>query len=115
MHDLTEPLTKTLQAPADDTQEIDLAPVQIAHVTHLCDLLCFFVIQHTYRSKFFIISTNVGTKVSLLLRAKPKHVRLGTPLAVSFVDEVLKKLIQPHFGSSEHALGGTMTSTIGIW
>ena len=77
MHELLEPLIKTLQAPADESQDVELAPVQIAHVTHLCDLLCFFVIQHSFRSKFFIISTNVGSKVSLLLRAKPKHVRLG--------------------------------------
>jgi len=78
MHELLEPLIKTLQAPADESQDVELAPVQIAHVTHLCDLLCFFVIQHSFRSKFFIISTNVGSKVSLLLRAKPKHVRLAS-------------------------------------
>lgn len=88
IHELLEPITKTLKAPAPgpngcETQEIDLAPVQISHVTHLCDLLCFFVTQHTFRSKFFIISTNVGAKVSLLLRAKPKHVRLGEFLCTS--------------------------------
>lgn len=56
---------------------LDLSLTKIALYTHLCDLLCFFVINHSFRSKFFILSSSVTVKVATLLRARPKHIRLG--------------------------------------
>lgn len=70
---LLEPLTKGLNTDS----LADLTLVQIALYTHLCDLLCFFVAHHSFRSKFFILSSNVSVKVAALLRAKPKHLRLA--------------------------------------
>lgn len=58
-------------------QVLELDLVQIALYTHLCDLLCFFVNQHSFRSKFFILSSSVTAKVAALLQARPKHIRLG--------------------------------------
>jgi len=55
----------------------DLNPPMLALYTHLCELLCFFVVQHSFRSKFFILSSNISSKVSQLLLAKPKHLRLA--------------------------------------
>lgn len=56
---------------------LELPVTKIALFTHLCDLLCFFVINHSFRSKFFILSSSVTLKVTALLRARPKHIRLG--------------------------------------
>lgn len=93
---LLEPLTKGLTAPAEGAQDIrcvfartatdetpmtgallELPITKIALYTHLCELLCFFVINHSFRSKFFILSSSVTPKIAILLKARPKHIRLG--------------------------------------
>lgn len=76
MANLLDPLTKGFILPAQNGP-IELSTAQVALHTHLCDLLCFFVTQHSFRSKFFILSSSVTTKVAALLRAKPKHLRLA--------------------------------------
>lgn len=50
---------------------------EIALCCHLCDLLCFFVLHHTFRSKYFVLSTSISTHVAKLLTARPKHLRLA--------------------------------------
>jgi protein phosphatase-4 regulatory subunit 3 len=44
---------------------------------HLCELLCSFVLQHSFRSHFYVLTSNVATRVATLLRARDKHLRLG--------------------------------------
>ncbi|KAI0371515.1 DUF625-domain-containing protein [Pilatotrama ljubarskyi] len=44
---------------------------------YLCDLLSNFTLQHSFRSHFFILSSNVAPRVASLLRAKDKHLRLA--------------------------------------
>ena len=44
----------------------------------LCDLLSNFTQQHSFRSHFYVLSTNISPNVATLLRAKDKHLRLGT-------------------------------------
>lgn len=56
---------------------LELPITKIALYTHLCELLCFFVVNHSFRSKFFILSSSVTSKITRLLRARPKHIRLG--------------------------------------
>lgn len=46
---------------------------------YLCDLLCNFAQQHSFRSHFFVLSSNVSPRVASLLSARDKHLRLGTP------------------------------------
>ena len=46
----------------------------------LCDLLSNFTQQHSFRSHFFVLSSNVAPRVATLLRSKDKHLRLGTPI-----------------------------------
>lgn len=45
---------------------------------YLCDLLAIFTLQHSFRSHFFILSSNISPRVASLLGAKDKHLRLGT-------------------------------------
>ncbi|GAA6063624.1 hypothetical protein JCM10212_000125 [Sporobolomyces blumeae] len=60
-----------------------LAPAQTALLSHLCDLLCFFIAHHTFRSKYLILSSpQLAKSVSRLLRPRPRltrhtHLRLA--------------------------------------
>ncbi|PCH40772.1 DUF625-domain-containing protein [Wolfiporia cocos MD-104 SS10] len=44
---------------------------------YLCDLLASFTLQHSFRSHFFVLSSNLSTRIATLLRAKDKHLRLA--------------------------------------
>ena len=43
----------------------------------LCDLLSTFALQHTFRSHFFMLTSNISSHVATLLSSKDKHLRLG--------------------------------------
>jgi protein phosphatase-4 regulatory subunit 3 len=43
---------------------------------YLCDLLSGFLLQHSYQSHFFVLSSNISAKVATLLYAREKHLRL---------------------------------------
>lgn len=45
---------------------------------YLCDLLCNFTQQHSFRSHFFILSSNISPRIASLLSSRDKHLRLGT-------------------------------------
>lgn len=44
---------------------------------NLCEILSTFIIQHSFRSHFFVLSSFISTRVASLLSAKDKHLRLG--------------------------------------
>ena len=44
---------------------------------YLCDLLCSFATQHSFRSYFFVIKSNVVSRVASLLSVRDKHLCLG--------------------------------------
>ncbi|EJD01533.1 DUF625-domain-containing protein [Fomitiporia mediterranea MF3/22] len=44
---------------------------------YLCDLLCSFAIQHSFRIYFFILSSNVFSRIASLLSVKDKHLCLA--------------------------------------
>ncbi|KDQ21121.1 hypothetical protein BOTBODRAFT_125070 [Botryobasidium botryosum FD-172 SS1] len=44
---------------------------------YLCDLLCTLYIQHSHRSSYFILNTNITTRIASLFRARDKHLRLA--------------------------------------
>ncbi|GAB7360195.1 hypothetical protein MBLNU230_g7956t1 [Neophaeotheca triangularis] len=44
--------------------------------THLVEVLCFFVRQHSYRSKFFILAENLHARIAQLLACPQKHMKL---------------------------------------
>lgn len=45
---------------------------------HLCELLSCFAMQHSFRVHFYMLSSNIAVRIASLLRAKDKHIRLGT-------------------------------------
>ena len=56
---------------------LSLNATDIALFTHLCDLLCFFISHHSFRSKYFVLSSHVGTHVAKLFATKHKHLKLA--------------------------------------
>lgn len=62
----------------DDSARLDLSPRHhSALLGHLCDLLCYTIAQHTFRSQYYVITSEIGTHVGSLLHAKEKHMRLA--------------------------------------
>ncbi|POV96204.1 hypothetical protein PSHT_15279, partial [Puccinia striiformis] len=53
---------------AEDQEQVSVSPSEAATFNHLCEMICFIIIQHSFRSKYFILSTNLLNKVGSLLR-----------------------------------------------
>lgn len=66
-----------LSIPGIDSQ-LTLTRERTNLYLHLCDLLSGFALQHSFRSHFFLLSSSIASHVASLLRAKDKHLRLGT-------------------------------------
>ena len=58
----------------------NLTPIEVALYSHLIELLNFFVRQHVYRSKYFIISNNLASRVAQLMSCPEKHLKLSKSL-----------------------------------
>ncbi|KAF5332031.1 hypothetical protein D9758_014583 [Tetrapyrgos nigripes] len=54
---------------------LPLTREQTNRYVYLCDLLYNFSLQHQFRSHFFVMTTNIVTRVATLLKAKDKHLR----------------------------------------
>ncbi|KAI9810151.1 MAG: Platinum sensitivity protein [Pycnora praestabilis] len=44
--------------------------------SHLVEILCFFIRQHLFRSKYFILSEGLATRIAQLLSCPEKHLKL---------------------------------------
>jgi protein phosphatase-4 regulatory subunit 3 len=44
---------------------------------HLCELLTFMMIHHNFRAQYWVISSDIGARVTSLLFAREKHLRLA--------------------------------------
>ncbi|BFZ63895.1 Platinum sensitivity protein [Saitoella coloradoensis] len=58
-------------------ETLELSQDRSALFTHLCELLCFFLRFHTFRSKYFVLSSNISAKVGALFKSSEKHVKLA--------------------------------------
>ncbi len=56
---------------------LHLTREQANEFVYLCDLLYNFVLQHHFRSHFFVMSTNIMVRVPSLFKARDKHLRHG--------------------------------------
>ena len=59
---------------------------------HICELLSFLVKQHTYRSKYFLLSSKISLKVVELLRCREGTVKLGKYNSLSIKPFAKKKI-----------------------
>ncbi|KAF2201789.1 DUF625-domain-containing protein [Delitschia confertaspora ATCC 74209] len=69
---LFQPL-KSLQGR---TSMHDLTIQETSLYSHLVEVLCFFIRQHSYRSKYFIQQENLACRVAQLMQCPAKHLKL---------------------------------------
>ncbi|QDS74998.1 hypothetical protein FKW77_005538 [Venturia effusa] len=70
---------KKLFRPLKDLEHksvADLTTQEVSLYVHLVEVLCYFVRQHAYRSKYFLLQDNLPQRVSQLLSSPTKHLRL---------------------------------------
>ncbi|KAI5777665.1 component of IIS longevity pathway SMK-1-domain-containing protein [Geopyxis carbonaria] len=53
-----------------------LSLAEVSLYSHLVETLCFFVRQHSYRSKYFLLTENLPSRVAQLLGSPEKHLKL---------------------------------------
>ncbi|GAA5827154.1 hypothetical protein JCM11251_001145 [Rhodosporidiobolus azoricus] len=79
---LVQPLID-LPERKDTDPPLDMSPSSTALLSHICDLLSFFISHHTFRSKYLVLSNpSLAKSIGRLLRPKPrltrhKHLRLA--------------------------------------
>ena len=81
IHDFYENGAKRLFQPLKDLEKresvLNLSFNEISLYSHLVELLMYFVRQHLYRSKFFIASEAITSRIGQLLGSSQKHMKLS--------------------------------------
>lgn len=54
---------------------------EVSLFSHLVEILSFFLRQHTFRSKFYILTECLAARVAQLLSSKEKHLKLSTSIS----------------------------------
>ncbi|KAF2125983.1 DUF625-domain-containing protein [Dothidotthia symphoricarpi CBS 119687] len=54
----------------------DLSIQEVSLYAHLVEVLCFFIRQHSFRSKYFILSEGLAARVAQLMACPEKHLKL---------------------------------------
>ena len=59
------------------TDMSNLTVQEISLYSHLVEVLCFFIRQHSFRSKYFILSEGLASRVAQLMSCPEKHLKLS--------------------------------------
>ncbi|KAJ3188852.1 Platinum sensitivity protein [Gaertneriomyces sp. JEL0708] len=68
--------TDRLRSMPDGSEVFVMDPDRAAVCNHICDLLCFMIKQHSFRSKYMFMKHDLVPQISLLLKAKESYLRL---------------------------------------
>ncbi|KAF1847294.1 DUF625-domain-containing protein [Cucurbitaria berberidis CBS 394.84] len=78
----------------------DLTMQEVSLYAHLVEVLCFFIRQHAYRSKYFVLSEGLGARVAQLMDCPEKHLKLTAlkyfRTVIGFHDETHNRQIIQH-------------------
>lgn len=55
----------------------ELSIQEVSLYAHLVEVLCFFIRQHSFRSKYFILSEGLAARVAQLMDCPEKHLKLS--------------------------------------
>ena len=66
-------------------ENLDFSIHQVSLFIYLIEILCFFVRQHTHRSKYFVLSENLGQRIAQLLSSPEKYLKLSKSAIVSYL------------------------------
>ncbi|KAL1625582.1 Platinum sensitivity protein [Neofusicoccum ribis] len=75
-----EESSKKLFEPLKDLEGRDsmenLTIQEVSLYSHLVEVLCFFIRQHSFRSKYFVLSEGLACRVAQLMACPEKHLKL---------------------------------------
>jgi protein phosphatase-4 regulatory subunit 3 len=78
----------------------NLTMQEVALYAHLLEVLCFFIRQHNFRSKYFILSEGLAARVAQLMECPEKHLQLTAlkyfRIVIGFHDETHNRQIIQH-------------------
>ncbi|KAI9832190.1 MAG: hypothetical protein M1819_004542 [Sarea resinae] len=78
----------------------NLSIQEVSLFSHLVEILCFFIRQHMFRSKYFILSEGLSSRVAQLLSCPEKHLKLTAlkffRTCVGLQDEYYNRQIMQH-------------------
>ncbi|KAH7346947.1 component of IIS longevity pathway SMK-1-domain-containing protein [Pyrenochaeta sp. MPI-SDFR-AT-0127] len=78
----------------------DLSMQEVSLYAHLVEVLCFFIRQHSFRSKYFILSEGLAARVAQLMDCPEKHLKLTAlkyfRTVIGFHDETHNRQIIQH-------------------
>ncbi|OAL48481.1 DUF625-domain-containing protein [Pyrenochaeta sp. DS3sAY3a] len=78
----------------------DLTMQEVSLYAHLVEVLCFFIRQHSFRSKYFILSEGLAARVAQLMECPEKHLKLTAlkyfRTVIGFHDETHNRQIIQH-------------------
>ncbi|KAL5119333.1 Platinum sensitivity protein [Pleosporales sp. CAS-2024a] len=78
----------------------DLSMQEVSLYSHLLEVLCFFIRQHNFRSKYFILSEGLAARVAQLMDCPEKHLQLIAlkyfRIVIGFHDETHNRQIIQH-------------------
>jgi protein phosphatase-4 regulatory subunit 3 len=78
----------------------DLSMQEVSLYAHLIEVLCFFIRQHSFRSKYFILSEGLAARVAQLMECPEKHLKLTAlkyfRVVIGFHDETHNRQIIQH-------------------
>jgi protein phosphatase-4 regulatory subunit 3 len=60
-----------------DREDMNFTVHQVSLFIYLIEILCFFVRQHTNRSKYFVLSEKLGQRIAQLLSSPEKYLKLS--------------------------------------
>lgn len=73
---------------------------EVALYVHLLEVLCFFIRQHNFRSKYFILSEGLAARVAQLMDCPEKYLQLSAlkyfRIVIGFHDETHNRQIIQH-------------------
>ncbi|KAI9794139.1 MAG: Platinum sensitivity protein [Piccolia ochrophora] len=69
-------LFKPLKDLASRETMRNLSIQEVSLFSHLVEILCFFIRQHLFRSKYFILAEGLASRVAQLLSCPEKHLKL---------------------------------------
>jgi protein phosphatase-4 regulatory subunit 3 len=82
----------------EDREDMDFSVHQVSLFIYLIDILCFFVRQHPYPSKYFVLSENLAPRIAQLFSSREKYLKLSMCFH-SPVDKTLLTLLQLRLNS----------------
>lgn len=92
LKDFYDKSARKLFKPITDLEgrkDMDFSVHQVSLFIYLIDILCFFIRQHPYPSKFFVLTENLAPRISQLFASREKYLKLGMSIHLKISNSLL--------------------------